>query len=71
MISTLATYEETLDWAIALLSPRVAGLLTAIPPVDVEKTTDDALNNVWVEGITVAEWVERAADRLGIGGAAK
>lgn len=30
------------------------------------KNALDALNNTWVEGITVGEWVERAADLVGV-----
>lgn len=58
-------YDRALTQAAHLLAPRIAGL--AIPAAEIPKVTGDALNNTWVDGLTVPEWVDRAAQVLGLG----
>lgn len=62
-ITTEENYDETLAEAAELLAERV-------PDADEDdnqtpKWRADALNNEWVEGMTVRAWVDAAAARLG------
>lgn len=60
--TTAANYDETLTRAMDLLDERMGD--DTHPAGEREKAISDALNNVWVEGMTVAVWVELAAKRL-------
>jgi hypothetical protein len=62
-ITTPENYDATLDKARELLDARIAR--DGWPAGEREKAVTDALNNAWVEGITVAAWVDRAARTLG------
>lgn len=62
-------YAADLKAARALLSSRIAAIkagdsVTAAEQIDV--WVDDALNNEWNEGISVTEWAEKAATKVGI-----
>ena len=60
--TTTANYDADLATAMTQLSARVSS--HSFPEGEYEKTLGDELNNRWVEGITVAEWVDRAAERF-------
>ena len=61
-ISTTANYDETLAEATSATLEQVSD--AGFPEGERVKAVGDALNNVWVEGITVGEWVEQAVARV-------
>jgi hypothetical protein len=68
MTTTTATYDTDLAAANELLAER---LTTAVDGNEflaeqLPHSLDDALNNTWIEGLTVAEWAEMAARKVGI-----
>lgn len=58
MTTTTATYDADLSAATSLYDELADR--EGYPEGEYEKTRNDRLNNAWIEGITVQEWVDRA-----------
>lgn len=56
---TTENYDETLAEAYEILNARVP--VEGWPEGEREKAMNDALDNVWGEGMTVEEWAAAAA----------
>lgn len=63
MRTTEQTYANDLDDARAMMATRIPQ--AGFPEGEREKVISDALNNTWVEGMALDEWVDAAADLLG------
>lgn len=61
MTTTTETYDRDLAHARTLLDEQLGPMDW---PEQERQSRDDALNNAWVEGLTVAEWVRAAAASL-------
>lgn len=61
--TTTLRYDDDYDPAAAALDRRVSR--DGWPEGEREKALADALNNEWTEGLSVGQWVDRAARRLG------
>jgi hypothetical protein len=61
--TTEQTYDSDLQAARSLLEEQVPA--AGWPEGEREKAMNDALNNEWNEGMTLEEWVDAAARRLG------
>ena len=70
MTTTTATYEADLAAAEQMLLPRIAAAAATetaqFLSEQLGKSLKDALNNTWVEGLTIDQWVEMAIARVGI-----
>ena len=72
MTTITQTYETDLAAAQALLADRLEAAIAAGKAEnsslewDLPKSLNDALNNEWIEGISVSKWADRAAAKVGI-----
>jgi hypothetical protein len=63
MPTTEETYHTDLTAAREMIEARVQ--VDGWPEGERETAIGDALNNAWVEGMTLTEWVDAAAVRIG------
>ena len=74
MITTAETYDDDLRAARALLHDVLMAMIAAraddFDPegfaVQITESLDDELKNSWIDGLTIAEWAAKAAEKFQI-----